>query len=154
MKAIIKKEQLAKEKVLKVLACKHVCSTSLITRYVDIGKKFTNIKSCNKTTTDVNLPHCFGLEDYLGDIFGFKKASGELVLKFPAHKAIIDHCVCCPEKFDEAMTPKITKRRLVENCMVDVKTHLYPDVTMMVKICRSEIKQEHKDLLFNHFSEL
>ena len=52
------------------------------------------------------------------------------------------------------MPPKTTKRGFIENGMIDEKSHLYPDVTMMVKTCKGEAKQEHKDLLFTNFSEL
>jgi len=35
------------------------------------------------------------MKGYFEDIFDTLKASGTLVLKLPASKAIIDHCVCC-----------------------------------------------------------
>ena len=136
------------------MAYKHVSSTSSITQSADIGRQFANIKSLTKTTTAVHLPRGFGLKGYLEDMFDLKKASEELILKLPARKAIIDHCVCCPEIFAKAMTPKTTKRGFIENGMIDSKSHLYPNVTMMLKTCKSEVKQEYEDLFIDNFSYL
>ena len=52
------------------------------------------------------------------------------------------------------MAPKTAKRGFIENGMIDSKMHTYPDVTKMLKTYKSEIKQEHGDLLFDNFSEL
>ena len=52
------------------------------------------------------------------------------------------------------MAPKTIKRGFIENGMIDSKSHLYPDVTMMLKTCKSEVKQEYEDLLFDNFSYL
>ena len=49
------------------------------------------------------LLHGYGMEGYLQNLFDEKKASGELNLKLPACKVIIDHVVCCPEIFSKAM---------------------------------------------------
>ena len=154
LKAIIKKEQMSIENELKVLAMKHASSTSGVTQSADIGRQFANVKEGSKTTTAENLPHGFGLKGYLEDIFDQKKACGELILKLPTRKAIIDHAVSCPEIFSKAMAPKTTKRGFIENGMIDSQLHLYPDMTKMLQTCKSEIKQEHEDLLLDNFSEL
>ena len=135
------------ENVLKVIACKHASSTSSINQPADMGRQFANIHLDTKTMTVVNLPRGFGLKGFLEEMFDMKKASGELTLKLHARKAIIDHCVCCLEIFGKAMSPKKTKRGFIENGMIDVKSHLYPDVTMMLKTCKCEVKQEHANLL-------
>ena len=123
------------------MACKHASSTSSITQSVNIGRQFANIKSLTKTTTAVYLPSGFGIKGYLEGMFDLKKASEELTLKLPARKAIINHCVCCPEIFVKAMALTTTKRGFIENGMIDSKLHLYPDVIMMLKTCKSEVKQ-------------
>ena len=76
------------------------------------------------------------------------------MLKLLARKEIIDQCVCCPGIFGKTMAPKMTKKGMVENGMLDAKTHTYPDITMLLRTCKSEVKQEHVNLIFSHFSEL
>ena len=133
LKAIIKKEQMSIENELKVLAVKHASSTSGVTQSADIGRQFANVKEGSKTTKAENLPHGFGLKGYLEDIFDQKKACGELILKLPTRKAIIDHSVSCPEIFSKAMAPKTTKRGFIENGMIDSQLHLYPGMTKMLQ---------------------
>ena len=38
--------------------------------------------------------------------------------------------------------------------MIDEKTHTYPYSIKMLQECKQEVKQEHKELIFLHFSEL
>ena len=93
-----------------MLACKHASSTSAIQQSADIGRQFAVMKSANKTTTSINLPSGFGLKGYIENLFDVYKANGTLLLKLPARKAIIDHCVSCPEIYGKAMQPKTTKK--------------------------------------------
>ena len=139
---------------MKLLACKHASSTSSITQSADIGRQFAILKASNKTTTATNLPNGFGLKGFISDTFDKLNANGVLHLKLPARKAIIDHCVCCPEMFGKAMSPKTTKKGFIENGMIDSKTHTYPDLTMLLRTCKSEFTQEHEDLFFKNFSKL
>lgn len=74
----------------------------------------------SKTTTAVSLPHVYGIKGYLDNLFD-EKANGELNLKLPAHKAIIDHVVCCPEIFSKVVVPNTTNRGFIENGMIDSK---------------------------------
>ena len=119
-----------------------------------MGRQFANFKCENKTTTAENLPHGFGLKGYLEDMFDILKANGSLVIKLPARKAIIDHCVCCPEMLSKSMAPKTTIKGFIKNGMVDDKLKIYPDIRMLLKTCKSEVTKKHEDLLFNNFSEL
>ena len=52
------------------------------------------------------------------------------------------------------MSPKTTKKGFIENGMIDSKTHTYPDLTMLLRTCKSEFTQEHEDLFFTNFSKL
>ena len=54
------------------------------------------------TTSAIKLPHGFGLKGTLEYMFDKYKARGELFLKVPARKAIIDHIVSCPEIFGKS----------------------------------------------------
>ena len=143
-----------KEFGLLVLACKHASSTSTIVQAADIGRQFAVVKTDSKSTTAINLPHGFGMKGFLEDMFDIKKARGELVIKLPARKAIIDHIVSCPEIFGKAMLPKTTKKGFVVNGMLDEQIHTYPDIIKMLRTCKQEVKKEQEDLVFKHFSEL
>ena len=142
---------MSKEDVLKVLACKHASSTSSIVQSADIGRQFAIIKTLTKTVTSVNLPHGFGMKGFLEDLFDTYNASSMLMLKLPARKAIIDHCVSCPEIFSKAMSPKTTKKGFIVNGMIDDKTHTYPDIIKILQTCKQEVKQDQVDLVFKHF---
>ena len=89
-----------------MLACEHASSTSTIVQSADIGRQFAIVKTLSKSITAVDLPRGFGMKGFLEDMFDIKKARGELVLKLPARKAIIDRIVSCPEIFGKAMLPK------------------------------------------------
>ena len=134
-----------------MLANKHASSTSSIQQSADIGRQFANFKTECKTTTAENLPHGFGLKGFLEDMFDILKANGTLVVKLPAKKAIIDHCVCCPEILSKSMAPKTTIKGFIVNGMVDAKLNIYPDVRMFLKTCKSEVTKEHEDLLLATF---
>lgn len=106
------------------------------------------------TTTATNLTHGFGLKSYLQDTFDNIKAISIIILKLPARKAITNHIVSCPEIFAKVTCPKTTKRRFIENGMIDKKIHMYPYIVKLLQTCKSEIKQGAEDLIFTHFSEL
>ena len=106
---------MAFESSLKVLANKHASLTSTICQMADIGRQFTILKAKTKSTTAVNLPSGYGLKGQLEDELDRLNASGVLMLKTPAHKAIIDHVVTCPEIYGSAMKPKTTKKEYIKN---------------------------------------
>ena len=110
LKAVIDNNQMKKEETLKVSANKHASSTSTITQSADIGRQFALVKTGTKTTTSINLPRGFGIKGLLEETFDTLAAKGELILKLPARKAILDHIVSCPEIFGKAMSPSITKK--------------------------------------------
>ena len=140
---------------LKIMACKHASITSAIQQMADIGRQFAIIKSESKTVTAINIPSGYGLKGNLEYKLDLLYASGELMLKLPARKAIIDHIVSCPEIYGKAMQPKTTKKGFVENGMEDDKTHTYPDIHKMLKTCKlQDFKQEYENLLFANFSQL
>ena len=100
------------EEAIKVLANKHASSSSAIQQSTDIGRQFAIMKEINKTTTSINLPSGFRLKGYIKNKLDELRASGTLMLKLTARKAIIDHCVSCPEIYGRAMQPKSTKKVL------------------------------------------
>ena len=151
LKAIVDHAQSKKEEAVKVLACKHASSTSSIQQSADIGRKFAIMKAANKTTTEINLPTGFGLKGFIEEIFDTLKASGKLNIKLPARKAIIDHCVTCPEMYGKAMATKTTKKGFIVNGMIDENLHTYPDIIRMIQTCKSEISQKQEDLIFDNF---
>ena len=121
---------------LKVMACKPASSTSCIKKIADIGRQFEVMKSESKKTTAINIPSGYvlkGQQEYEIDCL---YASGTLMLKLPARKAMIDHIVSCPEIYGKAMNPKSTNKGYVENGMEDEETHTYPDVHKMLKTCK------------------
>ena len=104
--------------------------------------------------TATNLPTGFGLKGFIEEMFDTLKASGKLNIKLPARKAIIDHCVTCPEMYGKAMATKTTKKGFIVNGMIDENLHTYPDIIRMIQTCKSEISQKQEDLIFANFSEL
>ena len=68
------------------------------------------MKSANKTTKSISLPSGFGLKGYIENLFDVYKANGTLKFKLPARKAVIDHCVSCPELYGKSMQPNTTKK--------------------------------------------
>ena len=102
-----------KEEASKVLTAKHANSTLMITQSEDVGRQFAVVKETTKTTTAVNLPHGYGLKGFMEVMFDTYKAKGELSLKLPARKAILDHICLSPQVFGKAMCPKITKKVLL-----------------------------------------
>ena len=102
----------------------------------DIGRQFPIFKAACKTTTAINVPSGFGLKGEIEYELDCLSASGKLILKLPAKKAIIDHIVSCPEFYGKAMQPKTTKKSFVMNVMMDENTHTYPDVHKMMKTCK------------------
>ena len=67
LKAFIRKEQLEKEEVLKILTMKHASSISSITQSADIGRQFAILKQTSKKATSINVPSGFGLKGILKD---------------------------------------------------------------------------------------
>ena len=67
--------------------------------------------------------------------------NGTLVVKLPAKKAIIDHCVCCPEMLNESMAPKTTIKCFIVNEVIDVKLKIYPDVRILLTTYKSEVRK-------------
>ena len=51
------------------------------------------------------------------------------------------------------MSPKTTKQGFIKNGMIDKCTHTYPDLFKM-KTCKSDIKKEVEDIIFDNFSLL
>ena len=51
----------------------------------------------------INSSTVFGLKGFIKEMSDTLKASGKLNIKLPARKAIIDHCVTCPEMYGKAM---------------------------------------------------
>ena len=102
---------------LKVMACKHASSTSCIQQMADIGCPFAVMKSESKKVTGINIPSGYGLKGQLECEIDCLYASGTLMLKLPARKAMIDHIVSCHEIYGKAIQPKTTKKGYVENGM-------------------------------------
>ena len=98
------------EKNLKISANKHASSTSSVQQSADIGRQFALFKLENKTTTAINLPHGFGLKALLEYKLDMFKASGALMLKLPARKAVIDHYTCCLKVLGKTMAQKSIKK--------------------------------------------
>ena len=154
LKSVVDNDQMKREESMKVSANKHASSSSTIAQSADIGRQFAITKSENKTTTSVNIPRGFGLKGIIEEEFNTLAAKGVLILKLPARKAILDHIVSCPEIFGKSMSPKTTKKGFVKNGMIDEITHLYPDIHMMLKTCKQEVKQEQVDKVYTNFPEL
>ena len=118
------------------MACKHASSMYRIQQMADIGSQFAVMKSESKKVTAINIPSGYGLKGQLGYEIDCLYASGTLMLKLPARKAIIDHIVSCPEIYGKAIQPKTTKKGYVENGMEYEEMHIYPDVHKMLKTCK------------------
>ena len=118
---------------LKVMACKYASSTSCIQKMADIDRQFAVMKSESKKVTVINIPSGYGLKWQLEYEIDCLYASGTLILKLPARKAMIDRIVSCPEIYGKAMQPKTTKKGYVENGMEDEEIHTYPDVHKILK---------------------
>ena len=110
LRAIVDGNQLVMEEAIKVLACRHASSSSATQQSADVGRQFAVIKECNKTTTSINSPSGYGLKGSIKNKLDKLRVNGILLLKLPARKAIIDHCVSCPEIYGKAMQPKTTKK--------------------------------------------
>ena len=97
----------------------------------DIGLQFAVMKSESKKFTAINIPSGYRLKGQLEYEIDCLYASGTLMLKLPARKAMIDHIVSCPEIYGKAMQPTTKKKGYVENGMEHEETHTYPDVYKM-----------------------
>ena len=140
---------------LKVMACIHASSTSSIQQMADICRSFAIMKSESKKITAINVPSGYGLKGEIEYKLDQLQASGVLMLKLSARKAIIDHIASCPEVYGKALQTKTTKKGFVENGIEDEYTHTYPDVFKMLITCKLvDFKQEYENLLFQNFSEL
>ena len=100
------------------------------------------MKEINKTTTSINLPSGFRLKGYIKNKLDELRASGTLMLKLTARKAIIDHCVSCPEIYGRAMQPKSTKKGFIVNGMIDTAVETYPDIIKMIQTCKLKVTQQ------------
>ena len=81
---------------LKVVSCKHASSTSAIQQMADIRRQFAILKAACKTTTCINLLSGYGQKGKVEYNLDTLHASGQLVLKWPAKRARIDHICSCP----------------------------------------------------------
>ena len=104
---------------LKVMACKHVSSTSFIQQMADIGCQFAVMKPESKKVAAINIPSGYGLKGQLEYDIDCLYASGTLMLNLPAQKSMIDHIVSFPEIYGKAVQPKTTKKGYVENGIED-----------------------------------
>ena len=135
------------EEGLKLLAAKHASSTSAIQQAADIWRQFAIVKAETKTDTAIHLPNGFGLKGLFEDELDRLKASGILILKLPARKAILDHVISCPNIFGKAMHPKTTRKGFVENGMINNKAYTYPDIYKLFQTCKQEISKKQEGSL-------
>ena len=52
------------------------------------------------------------------------------------------------------MIPNTTKKRFIENGMIDEQTHMYLDIVKMLWMYKVDVKQEAEDIIFTYFYKL
>ena len=112
-KEIIRDDQMENDTELNVMSCKHASSTSAIQQMADIGRQFAISKSLCKILTSIYLPRLYELKGEVECYLDCLQASGQLILKLPARKDIIDHIYSFPEIYEKVMQPKTTKKSLL-----------------------------------------
>ena len=90
LKAVTKESQLAKEYLLKVVACKHASVTTAVQQACDVSPAFKVVKSFAKKTTEKVSP-AFGLKGRIISMMDDLYKSGEVILTLPIRMALIDH---------------------------------------------------------------
>ena len=103
LESIVHEEQMKIDANLKLMACKHTSSTSCIQKMADIGCQFAVMKSEIKKVTAINISSGYRLKGQLEYEINCLYVIGNLMLKLPSRKAMIEHIVSCPEIYVKAM---------------------------------------------------
>ena len=124
LKTVTKESHLSKERVLKVLSCKHASASTAIQQAFDVYPLVIVVKLFTKKPTEQHSP-AFGLKDHIVNIIDTLRSTGVLILSLPIKKALIEHLATVPEIFTIGMNKRNILKGFIKNDMLDKKLNTF-----------------------------
>ena len=154
LKAITNEQQQIRDKINKIITCKHSASRTSVEQACDCCPVFRSLKAISKSITKENAPH-IGLKRVVSTEFKKLDSEGVLNLNVKKRSAMVDFLACYPDIIMKSASHKAVSSGFADNGMIDEQTSSYPDMNAIMRTCKSKaFTKKYEQIIGDNFTEL